>query len=74
MSAETIKAIQMSHMENELQEIMKDIRMTTGKLNFMNANYYTSSKEKKWIEEKLLRLIAQKKLLENKITEGMLLE
>jgi hypothetical protein len=74
MSADTVKAIQMSHMENELQEIMKDIRMTTGKLNFMNANYYTSSKEKKWIEEKLLRLIAQKKLLENKITEGMLLE
>lgn len=74
MSADTIKAIQMSHMENELQEIMKDIRMTTGKLNFMNTNYYSSTKEKKWIEEKLLRLIAQKKLLENKITEGMLLE
>ena len=61
-------------MEQELQEIMREIRMTTGKLNFMNANYYTSSKEKKWIEEKLLRLIAQKKLLENKITEGMFLE
>lgn len=74
MSADTIKAIQMSHMENELQEIMKDIRMTTGKLNFMNANYYSSTKEKKWIEEKLLRLIAQKKLLENKIIEGVFLE
>lgn len=74
MSVETIKAIQMSHMENELQEIMKVIRMTTGKLNFMNTNYYSSTKEKKWIEEKLLKLIAQKKLLENKITEGMLLE
>jgi hypothetical protein len=61
-------------MENELQEIMKVIRMTTGKLNFMNTNYYSSTKEKKWIEEKLLKLIAQKKLLENKITEGMLLE
>lgn len=74
MSVETIKAIQLSHMENELQEIMKDIRMTTGKLNFMNANYYTSSEEKKWIEEKLLKLIARKKLLENTITENMLLE
>lgn len=74
MSVETIKAIQMSHMENELQEIMKDIRMTTGKLNFINSNYYSSTKEKKWIEEKLLRLIAQKKLLENKIIEGVFLE
>ena len=73
MSVETIKAIQMSHMENELQEVMKDIRMTTGKLNFMNTNYHTSSKEKKWIEEKLLRLIAQKKLLETRIVESMLL-
>jgi hypothetical protein len=53
---------------------MKEIRMTTGKLNFMNRNHYTSSNEKKWIEEKLLRLIAKRNILENKITEGMLLE
>lgn len=70
MASQTIKAIQMSHMENELQETMKEIRLTTAKLNWK----YTSSSEKKWIEEKLIRLIAKKNTLENKITEGMLLD
>lgn len=57
-------------MEYELQEVVQKIKVTTFKLN----SRYISSQEKKWIENEVLRLIAKRNLLENKITEGTLLE
>ena len=58
----------MSHMEQELQEVIKEIRWLSYRLNNHSYN------NKKMQENELLRLIAKKNMLENKITESMLLE
>jgi len=58
----------MSHMEQELQEVIKEIRWLSYRLNNHGYN------NKKMQENELLRLIAKKNTLENKITESMLLE
>lgn len=59
----------MSHMEQELQELIKEIRWLEYRLNINNY-----SANRKMQENELLRLIAKKNTIENKITEGMLLE
>ena len=69
MASQTIKAIQMSYMEQELLELIKNIKWLEYRLNI--NNYRTNRKMQ---ENELLRLIAKKNMIENKITEGMLLE
>ena len=68
MAIKTIKAIQLSHKEQELKDIIWEIRKYTWMIN--SAKWRTSEKEKK----KLERLIATKNKLENEITEAMLLD
>lgn len=70
MAIETIKAIQLSAMEGELEEIIKQIRIKTWKMN-------SHSTPKSWrddYQKQIIKLIAQKQILENKITESMLLD
>jgi len=68
MSAETIKCIQMSHLE---QEVVKKINHCNILINDVNIRDYKYKEMKK---KEMLKLIAQKNILENKITEGMFLE
>lgn len=65
----TIKALQLSQMEEDLKETMKEIRKIT---NFMNLPRLRSMK--KVNEKKLIELMAKKQILEMKIAEGVLLE
>ena len=69
MAMNTIKAIQLSSMEEELKEIMGEIRKITF---FMNRPHSASMKHVN--EKKLTKLIVRKNILEQKITEGTLLE
>ena len=71
MSAETIKCIQMSHLEQELLEVVKKINHCNILINDVNIRDYKYKEMKK---KEMLKLIAQKNILENKITEGMFLE
>jgi hypothetical protein len=69
MASQTIKAIQISYMEQELLELIKNIKWLEYRLNINNYGA-----NRKMQENELLRLIAKKNMIENKITEGMLLE
>lgn len=60
----------MTHHEEELKEIEFKIQAITRIIN--NLGQIQSFKEKK--QKELIRLIARKKILENKIIEGTLLE
>ena len=69
MSAETIKALQLSHLENELLDIIKTIRMHEAILN----SHKTFHKQKENSKKELLKLVRVKMSLVDQITEASLL-
>lgn len=69
MSIETIRAIQLSHMEEELKDIHTKMQALTV---FMNSPQLQGMKHIN--EKKMTRLIARKKVLEDKIAESLLLD
>lgn len=71
MAKETIKAIQMSNLEYELMEIVKEINKWTA---IYNSTKIPNSKYKKDALKKIDLLVSKKIIIENKITEGILLE
>lgn len=71
MAKETIKAIQMSNLEYELLEIVEELRKWT---NIYNSPKIPYGKFKQDALKKIARLTSKKIEIEDKITEGMLLE
>lgn len=59
----------MSHLEQELLGVLNEIKHIS---NIMNK--YNNYSYKKMKEDELLRLIAKRNIIENKITEAMLLD
>ena len=72
MSMKTIKAIQMSQMEQELRDVLSKINMAMRIINSGDGQWTRSFKQRK--EKEVVILMATKKELGDKITEYMLLE
>ena len=69
MSMKVFKAIKMTQMENELLEVVRDIKYCEAILNSTK----TFPAQKKLSKKKLIKLAKRKKWLTDQITEGMLL-
>jgi hypothetical protein len=65
-----MQAIQLSHKEQELLEIEKEIRRCEGVINSPNIN---SVKYKSLHRKELIRLIGERDRLSTEITEGVFL-